>query len=58
MCKTSPNILLEVYILGTEHNRKLKFRMQIYLTQMNIIFEYCHASVILDKKMGMHVGQF
>ena len=32
----------------TEHNRKLKFIMYSHLTHINTIFEYCHASVVLD----------
>ena len=32
----------------TAQSRKLKFSMQIYVTHTNIIFEHCHASVILD----------
>ena len=27
---------------------KLKFSMQTHLTHINIIFEYCHASMSLD----------
>ena len=37
-----------VYISGTEHNVKLKFSMQAYLTFINTILEYCHALVIID----------
>ena len=51
MRRLSPYLLMgEVYISDTEHrpSRKLKFSMQTYLTHINIIFEYCHASVILD----------
>ena len=38
----------DVYISGTEHDRKLKFRMHAHLTPVNSIFEYSYASVILD----------
>ena len=37
-----------VYILGTEHDLELKFSMQTNLTDINTIFEYCHASVNLN----------
>ena len=37
----------DLYITGTECNRKLKFSRPTSLTHMNIIFEYCHVSVIL-----------
>ena len=48
MCRAS-SVGVAVYfsISGTEHNRKLKFSRQTYLTHINTIFEYCHASVIL-----------
>ena len=41
-----------VCISGTEHSRRLKFSIQTYLTHINIIFEYCHGSVILYLKDG------
>ena len=37
-----------VHISGRTQSRKLKFNMQIYLTHINNIFEYCQASVLLD----------
>ena len=36
-----------VSISGTDHKRKLKISIQTYLTHINTIFEYYHASVIL-----------
>ena len=39
---------VSLYILGTEHNRKLKFNMKTHLTRIHTIFEYCHALVVLD----------
>ena len=49
MCRASPYVLLgNVYISGTEHSKKLKFSTLTYLTNATIIFEYCHASVVLD----------
>ena len=38
----------DIYISGTKQSRKLKFSMQTYVTLRMFIFEYCHASVILD----------
>ena len=35
-------------ISGTEYKRKLKLSMQTHQTHINTVFEYCHASVILD----------
>ena len=35
-------------ISGTEYNRNLKLSMQTHQTHTNTVFEYCHASVILD----------
>ena len=37
-----------VCMSGAEHSWKLKFIMQTYLTHVNIILEYCHASVVLE----------
>ena len=49
MCRASPYLLWgDVYIKFTEHNSKLKFSMQTYLTLKNIIFKNCNASVILE----------
>ena len=49
MCRASPYVLwADVYFSFTEHRSKLKYIMQTYQTHINIIFEYCHASVILD----------
>ena len=49
MCRASPYVLWgDVNISFTEHNSKLKFSMQTYLTHINIISEYCHALLILD----------
>ena len=46
ICRANPYILLgDVYFSGTEYCRELNFSMQTYL---NVIFEYCNASVILD----------
>ena len=62
MCKANLYVLWgDAYISGTEHYRKLKFSMQIYMIHINIKFEYCHASVILDVlylEDIMFVGQF
>ena len=44
-----------VYISGLEHCRKIKFRIQLYLTLVNtIIFKTCHASVDLGN-VHVHV---
>ena len=45
----------DIYISGTKHNRKLKwkFSMQTHLTHINTIFEYCHASVIIDNVLDV-----
>ena len=37
----------DVIISGTEHNMKFKFSMLTYLTYINTILEYYHASVII-----------
>ena len=37
-----------VYISGTEHNMTLRFSMLTYLTHINTLLEYYHASVIID----------
>ena len=37
-----------MYISGTEHNMKLKFRMLTFLTCINTILEHYNASVIID----------
>ena len=44
-----------VYISGTEQKLKLKFSMQTYLTHLNSIFEYYHASVNLDREYVLHL---
>ena len=36
------------FISVTEHNWKMKFSMQSHFTDINTIFEYCHASLNLD----------
>ena len=41
----------DVYISGTEQNRKLNLSMQTHLTHINTILEYCHASVIIISKV-------
>ena len=46
--KPSCSVGRYIIISGREHSRKLKFSMQSYLTHINIIFEYCQASVIID----------
>ena len=38
----------DIYISVTEHYWKLKVSMQTHLTQINTVFEYCHASMNLD----------
>ena len=49
MCEASPYVQwLDVYISSAEHNYKY-FSMQTQITHMYTIFEYCHASVTLDK---------
>ena len=40
---------------GIEHNMELKFSMQTFLTHINIIFEYCHAAVILENVDFMYL---
>ena len=37
-----------IYFSDIEHNAKLNFSLETHLTHINTIFEYCHASVILD----------
>ena len=37
-----------VIISGTEQNMKLKLSLLSYLTHINTILEYYHASVIID----------
>ena len=49
ICRASPYVLWgDLYISFTEHSSKFEFNMQTYLTQINYIFEYFHASVIFD----------
>ena len=38
----------EVIISGTQQNMKLKFSLLTYLTHINTILEYYHASVVID----------
>ena len=38
----------DVIISGTEQNIKLKFSLLTYLTHIDTILEYYHASVIID----------
>ena len=45
----------DVNISVTEQSRKLKFSMQTCLTHINIIFEYCLTSAILDKVDALHL---
>ena len=52
-CRASSFIQWDVIISGTEHNMKLKFSMLTYLTHINTILEYYHASVIIDHMMSM-----
>ena len=48
MCRAGSYVQLRMYIISdTEHNLKLKFSMETYLTHIITIFEYYHASVIL-----------
>ena len=49
MGRANPFVLLgDVYFSGTEYSRMLKFSMQTLVTHKNIIFEYCHDSMMLD----------
>ena len=48
-CRASSNVQWgDVYISGTEHNIMLKFSMLTYLTHINTLLDYYHASVIID----------
>ena len=38
----------DLIISGIEQNMKLKFSLLTYLTHINTILEYYHASVIID----------
>ena len=50
-CNTSHKYLYsvgDVYISGTEQNMTLKFSILTYLTHIDTLLEYYHASVIID----------
>ena len=61
-CRASPYVQRrEAYITGAEHSRKLKFSMQVHLTHMNVMFEYCHAdfsACFIFRRWEWNIGQF